>query len=243
VYGNSGPCDLLLGWGGNPNTDRGQCCLPVPVGSRQVGCSRPRSFPLHAMLPTPPTFAPPRPFLEAVCCNTGEECCPEDGFNGMFPTFKCCDDDTQYCKVDTATSTGECTTRTDGSGKQDEYVPFTNKLDPAGRCPDGGSPAMLNPLQAMLCSLNTLVPTNQQQQCPTGLSCARDLSENVNNGVCCVDSKCQERTTCKDCVTAAVQVWACVCAYLLYLRMCFVLMVGVFAVCEWAFVWFMICGL
>jgi hypothetical protein len=164
TFGNSGPCDLLYGFGFNPSSDRGQCCLPVPIGSQQQACSRPRGAPIHPMLPTPVGFwggrGPSRNFLEAVCCKSGQECCPEDNFNTNTPTFKCCDSESQYCAVNTTTSKGECTDYVDGENA--DYLSNSMPLDPAGRCPDGGSPAMVNPHQVMLCSLNTLIPSAVQ---------------------------------------------------------------------------------
>jgi len=171
------PCDLI---GHNL-----QCCWPDVYG----GCaSPPGMFPPGR---TPQGFMPPPDFLQAVCCKSGNECCPTDQ-KARFPRFKCCES-TQSCDIDDGK--GECIEGFSGNGTtpQDSL-----QLDYGGQCPDDGSlPLRFGPNKVIRCSLNKFI---QGGGCSTG-TCVRDLTDNVNSGVCCMSSGCESHSDCVSCVT------------------------------------------
>jgi hypothetical protein len=66
------------------------------------------------------------------------------------------------------------------------------QLDYGGQCPEDGS----LPLPRR-CSLNKFIPS---AECPTDSHCVRDLTDNVNSGVCCRKSGCEKHMDCVSCV-------------------------------------------
>jgi len=128
---------------------------------------------------------PPPDFLQAVCCKSGHECCPVDQ-KARFPRFKCCESSESCDIVD---SKGTCVSGHDGNGTTPHG---THQLDFGGQCPEDGSLPL-----SRRCSLNKFI---QGADCPTDSHCVLDLSDNVNSGVCCRKSGCEEHIDCVSCV-------------------------------------------
>jgi len=125
-----------------------------------------------------------------VCCEGGRECCPNDQ-KAFQPTFTCCAAGEQ-CNV--ADDKGTCGVFTNPNGT----TPLnTQVLLYGGQCPEDGSmPLQFAPGQPVRCSLNNFI---SGYNCQVG-TCVRDLSGNVNSGVCCRSSGCEQYESCSSCV-------------------------------------------
>lgn len=177
--------------------DEPRCCFPKIYG----GCTiEPGRFFAPGM-PVPPYFqAPagylPSPgFLRAVCCPPNSECCPQDQ-SSTFPVYNCCGED-EACTI--YDKKGTCSP---APGNNTGTTIDAEQLDGQGRCPDGSLPLIVAPGQPFQCTLNRYIPTSTEASgCPASSHCVKDRSGNVNSGVCCRNSACEDITDCSECVS------------------------------------------
>lgn len=147
-------------------------------------------------MPGAPSFMRPSPaFLDAVCCAGSTDCCDKDSAQRTFKQFTCCDHATEKCVV--TDGKGECAALAAGETPDAHWA---EHVDLYGRCPDGGSPIVSQPGKAWECSANDEIYNDSVNKCPTESQCVKDRRPNVNTGVCCFNSGCENWDTCETCV-------------------------------------------
>lgn len=195
-----GPCTYAKGY-------NAQCC--VSTAYHPLGCAATPGMRVPPMgfygRPPPP---PPMFVLGQICCAAGEQCCIADTSNLFQPSYTCCGAGT---KCNTTTGEGVC----EDVESYNEAFPYQYNLDNYGRCPeDGGLPLQVRPGQPFRCTMNVAIAEATNSLCPTGSYCAKDLTANQDEGVCCYDTKCGLHTNCTSCTTPSTTAGVPSCSWL-----------------------------
>lgn len=174
-----------------------RCCYPKVFGGCEIEPGRffPPGAPHPPYFQPPPGYLPSPGFLRAVCCPPNSECCPQDQAN-PFPVYNCCGQD-EACTI--YDKKGTCSP---APGNNTGTTIDAEALDGQGRCSDGSVPLVIAPGQPFQCTLNRYLPTSTANSgCPSSAHCVKDRSGNVNSGVCCRNSECNDITDCSECVS------------------------------------------